>query len=244
MATPSADSGSQDHPTAQCALDGEAADAVSLSPAFVQAEGHLLLPSQERRTKAQQFALRLRRYYNDGIAQPAYLPCLTRLNVLDAMARNAAAMGLGIKGLCRDDLISPFNQHGPRTPWSGEILASCPVTLLPTPTQRAVVHHPWIDLIPIPRFRDNILRAMHTGLIEDDDELCADLLRFDGNHVDNAAIVVWADSWDIRGWEASLPFLRKWGWLIEDCFELFLATNEWRERRGEKRLSFQHLKSP
>lgn len=237
LAIISAGSRCQDTPRQQSTSEANTRELVAGNHGITQEEGYLLLPSQERRMKAQLFALKLRKYYRDGIAQPAYLPTLTRLNVLDAMARNAAAIGLNIKGLCCDDFISPFNQHGPPAPWISQILASCPATLLPTPTQQAIVHHPWIDLIPIPRFRDNILIAMHTGLI-DDDELCADLLRFDGSPGDSPALIVWTDSWDIRGWEASVPFLRKWGWLINGCSDLYLATNEWREKRGEKRLTF------
>jgi hypothetical protein len=206
--------------------------------AALHAQGYLLLATEERRAKVQRFAGQLRKAYSDGLLQLACLPTLTRLNVLDAMARIGAAMGFSIKGLCRDDLVSPFNQHGPLSPFMSTMLASCPANLLPTPTQQAIVHHPWIDLIPIPQLRDNILIAMHRGLIDDDDELCADLLRCDSNREDKAALIVWSDPCNIRAWEASVPFLQKWGWLMQGCLELYVATNEWRAKRGEKRLAF------
>jgi hypothetical protein len=34
----------------------------------------------------------------------------------------------------------------------------------------------------------------------------------------------------------SVPFLRKWGWLVRDCPEIFEGTNYWRGMRGERQL--------
>lgn len=44
--------------------------------------------------------------------------------------------------------------------------------------------------------------------------------------------------YDPRAWEATVPFLRKWGWVVRECRELLVSTNYWREKRGEKRLVF------
>ncbi|KAL2686748.1 hypothetical protein Neosp_004289 [[Neocosmospora] mangrovei] len=184
--------------------------AVPTGPVIL-AQGYLLLPTTDRRAKARLFASSAYNDYSSGLPQPGYLPALTHLNVLDAMARNAAAIGISIKGLCRDDLISPFNTYGPSAPSAGEIAAACPATLLPTLIQRTIIHHPWIDLIPIPQFRDNVLLAVAAGVM-DEDELCADMLSLDDGRGENASLIVWAGSWDLRGWEASVPFLRKWGW--------------------------------
>lgn len=201
------------------------------------ARGFLLLPTSDRRARAWLFTSNAYNDYSSGVLQPRYLPALTHLNVLDAMARNAEAIGISIKGLCRDELISSFNIHGPSTPRGAEIAAACPVTLRPTLVQQTIIHHPWIDLIPIARFRDNVLLAVAAGVM-DEDELCADMLSLDDGRGENASLIVWAGSWDPRGWEVSIPFLRKWGWLLKDCWELRLATNEWRDKRGEKRIIF------
>lgn len=238
LAIPSASSTSHNGSQQQVIREGDMPELVPTSRATTHVECYQMLLSEERRMKARQFALSLRRDYSNGAPRPACLPILFRMNVLQAMTRNAAALGFNVKGLCRDDFISPFNQPGPPSPLLSEILSSCPPNLLPTATQKAVIHHPWIDLIPIPRFRDNILVATLAGL--DDDLLCEDILRFDGSWgEDDAALIVWGeDPWDTRCWEASMPFLKKWGWLIKDCSELCLATNQWREKRGEKRLIF------
>lgn len=224
-------------PPRQTTLADRAEHLAVTNGAVILAQGYLLLPTVDRRAKARLFTSSAYNDYSSGVPQLGHLPALTHLNVLDAMARNAAVIGFSIKGLCRDDLISPFNTHGPSLPWVGELAAACPATLLPTPVQQTIIHHPWIDLIPIPRFRDNVLLAMAAGVL-DEDELCADMLSLDNGRGENASLIVWVGSWDLRGWEASIPFLRKWGWLLTDCRELCLATNEWRDRRGEKRLTF------
>ena len=204
-------------------------------------QGCSLLPTSERRKEARILVQEVYTNYRSGTPRLNSLNIVTRLNVLDAFACNAIILGFTIEGLCRDELISPFNQHGPSLlPWEGPgavLLDSCPVTLRPTQTQKDIIHHPWIDLLPIPRLRDNVLLAMNAGLL-DDDELCADLLSVREARGDGAQLLVWGGSWDIRGWEANLSFLRKWGWLMRGCPELCQATNEWRGRRGEKKLRF------
>jgi hypothetical protein len=45
-------------------------------------------------------------------------------------------------------------QEDATSPWNTAckpINSSCPASLQPTLVQRTIVHHPWIDLFPIPR---------------------------------------------------------------------------------------------
>lgn len=170
--------------------------------------------------------------------RPTQLPMLIRLNVLNALSRNAVMLGFPVDGLCHDDRVSPFNEQGPGL---GDAAArpSCRRNLQPTAMQVAVRHHPWIDLFPIPRLRDNMLQAILAGLL-DEDELCADLLNVeDDRQGEKPSLIVWGASWDPEGWEASVAFLRKWGWLIQGCSELLEATNLWRQKRGVKPLAFE-----
>ncbi|KAI8719682.1 BZIP domain-containing protein [Fusarium sp. LHS14.1] len=123
----------------------------------------------------------IRQAYEDYSLQaprPAYLPVLIRLNVLNALARNAISMGFPPEGLCRDEAISPYNANGPQLSNNPQPATSCPPALQPTSFQAAVVHHPWIDLLPFPQLRDNMLTYMEAGLV-DDEELCEDLLMVD-----------------------------------------------------------------
>jgi hypothetical protein len=167
---------------------------------------------------------------------------LIRLNVLNALAQNAVAMGFSPAGLCQDDWISPFNSHGPHLPGSAPLLkAGCPNSLQPTAVQRAVRHHPWIDLLPVPALRDNILRAMDAGFLDDDD-LCFDVLEPWGEGLENRpCLMIWGNPADALAWEASPSFLHKWGWLMGGCSGLVDSTNHWREKRGQPRLDSERI---
>jgi hypothetical protein len=57
-------------------------------------------------------------------------------------------------------------------------------------------------------------------------------------------VMVWADPWDISGWEMTETFVKKWGFMLKGCEEFVEATNFWRRRRGEDELlvDFQYMK--
>lgn len=107
---------------------------------------------------------------------PTNLHVLIRLNLLHALARNAVLMGFWPEGLCKDDFVPPYNEYGPQLPHKRLPLSACPETLAPTPLQRTVLHHPWIDLFPFPGFRDRALQAIDAGAL-DEDELCLNILE-------------------------------------------------------------------
>ncbi|KAJ2898737.1 hypothetical protein MKZ38_003690 [Zalerion maritima] len=209
-------------------------------------KGHLLTPSAEQRALA--YSLLHRIYTNYSLRSPRVsdLQLLITLNVLNAMAHNAAKLGIPSEGLCRDEFISPFNLVGPSsvTQTIEDSTSSLPPpSLRPTALQMKISHHPWIDLIPFPCIRNNFLTALltyeETGF--DEDELCHDMCEVErGTPSDEKPLmIVWGAPWDPMGWEASLPFLRKWGWLIKGCeAEILESTNYWREKRGERRLAF------
>ncbi|KAF3198914.1 hypothetical protein TWF679_001703 [Orbilia oligospora] len=114
--------------------------------------------------------------------------------------------------------------------------SSAPVSLHPTWFQRTLVHHPWVDLIPLPQMRDNILCGLETGLF-DEDELCRELAGAETpDGTTRASFLVWGESWDIKSWELSAGFLQRWGFLAYRCPEILESTNSWREKRGEPRI--------
>ncbi|KAH6869135.1 hypothetical protein B0T10DRAFT_313967 [Thelonectria olida] len=199
-------------------------------------EGHLLLPTPESRTQVQRFTQRAYEDYNYSTPRLEHLGIIIRLNVLNAISCNAAILGFASEGLCCPELLSPFNQHCPDLPCAYPRSQACPDGLRPSPLQIAVRHHPWIDLIPFPRMRDNILRAVEAGLL-DNKALGMDVLNVQDKGSNTASLIVWGDAWDPRGWEASVPFLRKWGWLLQGCLELLEATNSWRQKRGERKIA-------
>lgn len=203
--------------------------------------GWLLLGSDPRVSR---FMAALERAYEDytlGGPRPTDLYTVIRLNVMNAMFRNAEALGFPTHGLCADDYISPFNEHGPHTLTAAPVpLESCPAGLRPTAVQRRHPHHPWIDLFPFPRFRDNVVLAVEAGLL-DEDELCLDLTETETvcmSEGNQPALIVWGDGSDGGGWEVNAAFVRRWGWLLRGCADMMAATNYWRAKRGEKRIVF------
>lgn len=202
--------------------------------------GHLLPPCPRKSASIQTLRMEAYQGWALNAPRPTQLQFLIRLNVLDALARNAMALNFPVEGLCADHFNSPFTHQGPgpgpgpvSTVWTG-----APQSLAPTVLQRTVRHHPWIDLFPLPRFRDNILLALEADFI-DEDELCGDLLNVEDAHRSTNAkpsLLVWGEPSDPRGWEASAGFLQKWAWLARGCPELIEGTNHWRTKRGETRV--------
>jgi hypothetical protein len=162
-----------------------------------------------------------------GSPRTDLLLVLVKFNVFRAMIINSGYLGyLAGEGMDDDDALSPFTD--PSNPnWQ---IRSVPAALRPTKLQRQIPHHPWIDILPAPGMRDNLLRA---GETYDDMELCADLVGFFSESKGRTGMIVWGEPWDIAGWEVTESFVKHWGWTIRGCEQLLQATNYWRERRGE-----------
>ncbi|KAM5380118.1 hypothetical protein ACJZ2D_003765 [Fusarium nematophilum] len=220
-------------------LTGQQEEQSSTDMTQAIASGELTLLTQRRdcqlslpeiRSRLEQFTREAYQEYMLAAPRPTALHTLTQLNVLHALGANAAALGISIASLCAEDSISPFNHQGPCGSWD-----SAPPGLRPTALQTAVRHHPWIDLFPVPEVRDCFIR-ISSGAYED--ELCVDLVDAEPSDEEKPKLIVWGDPSDPRAWEATVPFLRKWGWVVRGCQGLFDATNHWRQLRGEKKLRF------
>ncbi|KAJ5693465.1 hypothetical protein N7462_002888 [Penicillium macrosclerotiorum] len=90
---------------------------------------------------------------------------------------------------------------------------------------------------PLPQMRDNMIQA---GDGWDDTQLCHDIMGFWDSSAPEAGLLVWGEPWDVRNWEMTEAFLKKWQWVVRGCTELMIATNAWRMKRGEK-LIFRYL---
>ncbi|KAF3257198.1 hypothetical protein TWF192_001472 [Orbilia oligospora] len=173
------------------------------------AEGFLLVLCPENRKKATEFVQRFFADFRLGVHQPGDLWITVHLNVLSAWCHNALALAIPFEDLENDDGISPFNFHHPMPPGAIARTSSAPVSLHPTWFQRTLVHHPWVDLIPLPQMRDNILCGLETGLF-DEDELCRELAGAETpDGTTRASFLVWGESWDIKSWELSAGFLQR-----------------------------------
>ncbi|EEA22424.1 hypothetical protein TMatcc_001273 [Talaromyces marneffei ATCC 18224] len=105
--------------------------------------------------------------------------------------------------------------------------------------QKTTSHEAWIDIVPSPTMRDNIIK--YQDMIDADD-LCSDFIggAVEGaNDVHNRGLILWGDPWSSDGWELSENFVKKWWFLLEDCADMLVSTNMWREVRGEKKLAIK-----
>lgn len=200
--------------------------------------GFHLIPCHKSREKAIEFLHNALTHYSLDLRRQSDLPTLSRLNLLNALANNAVLLGINFEEMCLGDCISPFNLAGPLPPGLVDHAATAPESLRPTVMQRSFIHHPWIDLVPIPAMRDNILLAIQTEMMDEED-LCrdfSDIDRCDDGDGVSAPASIWGSSWNIASWEMTPRFLKKWGWLMRGCPQALDATNFWREKRGQAKI--------
>ncbi|KAE8354603.1 hypothetical protein BDV28DRAFT_146971 [Aspergillus coremiiformis] len=134
-----------------------------------------------------------------------------------------------------------------------------PESLAPTSLQMDVVHATWINLIPFPQMRDNLIAwdtcYDHPEFVRDllgdtiDENILAapwstrkliasKLVLSEGNNDEVAAsrkgLILWGEPHRVESWEATPGFIRKWPWVVEGCEELIESSNRWRMMRGEE----------
>lgn len=110
-----------------------------------------------------------------------------------------------------------------------------------TQLQKAVSHESWIDIVPSPNMRDNIIKCQDQL---DTDELCYDFLGgyFEGkNEIMSRGMILWGDPWNSDAWELSENFIKKWWFLLQGCGDMIASTNKWRAARGEKKLAINKV---
>ncbi|CAI7573672.1 unnamed protein product [Penicillium pancosmium] len=167
----------------------------------------------------------------NNLQASSVLLSVTQFNTMRAMVANAETMGLSLQALC-EDIASFFNIAGPC-----HGILQLPPSLQPSSSQKRIIHHPWIDLIPIESLRDSLLSQMD---VYDEDELCTDFYGMCGPSSE-AGLIVWGESWDPSAYEISEGFFRKWSWLLKDCTDLIQSTNYWRKKRGERPLKLEPI---
>ncbi|KAF4961560.1 hypothetical protein FGADI_184 [Fusarium gaditjirri] len=131
-----------------------------------------------------------------------------------------------------------------------------PPHLRPTALQSARVHATWIDFIPFPKMRDNLIthheHFNHRLLVTDIMGDLLDDIMFNkygegtgprgrrlvsrgkpGDYAsDRRGMIIWGEPHRMESWEVTPRFLERWGWAVEGCPELMRATNHWRALRG------------
>ncbi|KAJ3533723.1 hypothetical protein NM208_g7859 [Fusarium decemcellulare] len=155
---------------------------------------------------------------------------LVQYNVIRAMMFNVALLSLQhhLPPGCTTSLGVPTIDITPTH--------KVPQDLQPTRLQRSMSPVFWINAIPFPTLRDNL---MLLAGIYDSRELLLDLgLRvYEGfDDLERCGLLVWEQPWLASGWEVSEGFVKKWGFLLKGCSEVLESTNRWRELRGAERL--------
>lgn len=143
-----------------------------------------------------------------------------------------------------------------------------PESLHPTLLQMNCPHSSCLNMFPVAKFRDNLIKRGTDFDLEDlfldlwgdilpvspeptqggttkSSPLSSDLSEwlFDGYNNDEddedgltagrSCLIIWGEPWKVESWEVTPGFVRKWGWILEGCQDLILASNQWRAARGE-----------
>lgn len=137
--------------------------------------------------------------------------------------------------------------------------SSIPPCLLPTNLQMQVPHATWIDFIPFPTMRDNLIATQDQFNHEEfTSDVIGNLMAhvvFEKNKThpksrslvaavrpaqdhedsdDRVGLILWGEPYLSDSWEATPGFLKKWEWAVAGCTELIHATNRWRATRAEQ----------
>lgn len=171
-------------------------------------------------------------------------------SMVAALRANGEILGLNFQQLTDPETQSPF-YNGPNTTGDAEVAVLAkfqhvPPHLRPTASQVRHAHHPYVDIIPCPIFRQRVtgLIAMEEASPSSDTDfetdLCADIEKDGlicwGSHLSGAQSGTGSGApWDIRSWEAQPWFLKKW-WFIVGGKEgaLFKQSRWWHEIRGDR----------
>jgi Domain of unknown function (DUF3425) len=156
---------------------------------------------------------------------------MTQFNLYRAVWINLAIVTPAVVKSMGGDYLEGMSIFPPTLP------TEIPSSLTPTALQHEVRHLAYIDSAPLASLRDNLIKLSGTY---DEDELCLNMfggLFESGSGAENNGVMVWADPWDVAGWEMSEGFVRKWGFLLKGCPEMFEATNNWRRMRRERLLN-------
>jgi hypothetical protein len=163
-----------------------------------------------------------------------------------ACMANGRALGVNVDNRnCNDCVDSPFFRSSMSESAAkkacGKEFSYLKTDLRPCVTQLTHMHHPYIDVLPFPTFRERVIKLAYVDQpIIDEEDL--------HNDVSNDGLICWGSSmggecgaigsgapWDIRSWEAQPWFLNKW-WILLGGVEgqVYKQTQWWREIRGER----------
>lgn len=131
--------------------------------------------------------------YMQGTPALSHLSLLLKYNVSSALQRNADILSVKAEYFeCEGLSPFPSREHPSNliyvpqaNDWS--------VSLLPMRLQCSIEHHPWVDVFPWPRFRDNMLQGFQDPDICDEDDLCREVVEYE-DLGSKPLLIVWGDA--------------------------------------------------
>lgn len=165
---------------------------------------------------------------------------------IDALFALVAHVGITEEMLCADESLSPFFRFSPE---SADEMASTvqegfktlKPDLRPNDEQITVKHHPYIDILPFPTLRKNLIT--HQAEMDEDEffhDVLTGLVCWGGAGVgkrdreNSTGYASTGTPWDVRSWEAKVWFLKKyWNFLGGEDGELVRQSEWWHNIRGD-----------
>ncbi|KAF1964394.1 hypothetical protein BU23DRAFT_631936 [Bimuria novae-zelandiae CBS 107.79] len=134
-----------------------------------------------------------KKYWNRQSTDPRanMLLTLVQFNVFQAFFHNSKSLSF-TKDWLEYDADSAFSKA------DGKFNQAAPPTLQPIALQCRILHHPWLDLLPFPALRDNVLRIYDVW--QGEDELCGAVIGFYSPPGPRSG------PWDPRGWGVTEGF--------------------------------------
>ena len=177
--------------------------------------------------------------------------------IIAALYNLGMHVGITEEMLCADNSLSPFFQSSAQSAddmvkanticTAQTIFKTLKPDLRPSSEQITVEHHPYIDILPFPTLRKNLI--IHQEEIDGDEffhDVLTGLVCWGGAGIgrkDREASIGYASTgtpWDVRSWEARAWFLRKyWALLGGEDGELVRQSEWWRSMRGDDTLNME-----
>jgi hypothetical protein len=160
------------------------------------------------------------------------------------MAADFPVLRTGTLNFCEIGVVRPLEQHLP-----------LPHSLKPTQLQMNSPHPSWMDILPFPDLRDNLIKKQlefnHVELLED---LVGDFVHVLPPAIPQASVlsstkagnlyhskeenglILWGEPHLSESWEMTFSFWTKWSHVTGECKELIRCSNSWRLSRGDQPL--------
>lgn len=235
---------------------------ISIPPKFITSKGRIVIPEVTRMNESPNQGSAAQK---SGPSHDIELPLSVDHLLIHLISHNVCRGLISNKSLLR--LVASFINVDHNTPVRSDEFTLChiavvrpthqaiPSSLVPTQLQMNSPHPTWMDVIPFPRIRDNLIKRQnlfhHMNFLEDligdvdfftrsEDELTLpaaswDCQGEDGDQTDHdtKGLVLWGEPYLKESWEVSSRFLGKWAWTTEGCEEIIDISNGWRVTRGE-----------